>query len=87
MMGWYHEGMGWGGWLLMALAMGAFWALVVFAVMALFRDAEPTRQRPTPVHLPDERFARGEIEVPEYQRRRNSLVQSRHPSQSPGGGT
>ena len=32
MMGWYHDGMGWGGWLLMTLAMVAFWALVVFAV-------------------------------------------------------
>ena len=33
MMGWYQDGVGWGGWIVMALVMVAFWALVVFAVV------------------------------------------------------
>lgn len=36
MMNWYG-GTGWGGWLLMTLVMLAFWALLVFAVVAIFR--------------------------------------------------
>ena len=43
MMGWYHDGTGWGGWLVMALAMVAFWALVVLAVVALFRGVTQGR--------------------------------------------
>lgn len=82
-MGWYHDGMGWGGWLLMTLTMVVFWAAVVLAVMALFRDAEPTRQRRTPVQLLDERFARGEIDVTEYRRRRDALVESSTPDTDP----
>ena len=51
MMGWYHDGAGWGGWILMTLAMVAFWALVVFAVLALFRtqrsgESTPDRRDP-----------------------------------------
>lgn len=41
MVGWYHDGLGWVGWVLMTLAMLAFWALVGFAVVALFRGTEP----------------------------------------------
>ncbi|HRD60296.1 MAG TPA: hypothetical protein PLZ93_01780 [Nocardioides sp.] len=37
MMGWYHDAMGWGGWMLMTVAMVAFWAMVVVAVFAIFR--------------------------------------------------
>ena len=40
MMGWYHDGMGWGGWILMTLAMVAFWALVIVAVIAIFRGTQ-----------------------------------------------
>ena len=34
---WNYDGMGWAGWLVMAVTALAFWALVVFAVVALFR--------------------------------------------------
>lgn len=77
MMGWYHDGMGWGGWILMTLAMVAFWALVVVAVVALFRgtqrSGEPTVDRRDPMQVLDERFARGEIDEDEYHARRSVL--------------
>ena len=77
MMGWYHGGLGWGGWLLMAASMIAFWGLVTFAVVAVFRstrretDASGNVRRPQ--EILDERFARGEIEEPEYQARARML--------------
>ena len=77
MMGWYHDGTGWGGWILMTLAMVAFWALVVVAVVALFRgtqrSGEPTVDRRDPMQVLDERFARGEIDEDEYQARSSVL--------------
>ncbi len=77
MMGWYHDGAGWGGWILMTLAMVAFWALVVFAVLALFRgtrdSAERTPEHRDPIQILDERFARGEIGEDEYHARSSVL--------------
>lgn len=69
-MNWYHEGLGWGGWLLMTVCMVAFWSLVVFAVVTLFRAESPAR---TPEQILDERFARGELDAEEYQLRRTAL--------------
>lgn len=73
MMGWYHDGPGWGGWVLMTLMMVGFWALVVFAVIALFRgtraDGEWSPDRRDPTQILDERFARGEIDEDEYHAR------------------
>jgi len=73
--------MAWSGWFFMILTTVAFWALVVFGMVALFRGAD----RPKP-HTPmarerareilDERFARGEIEADEY-RARNELLPGR----------
>ena len=77
MMGWYHDGVGWGGWIVMTLAMVAFWALVVFAVLALFRgtqrSGESTPDRGDPMQILDERFARGEIDEDEYHARSSVL--------------
>jgi putative membrane protein len=70
-MGWYHDDLGWGGWLLMTLLMVVFWALVIFAVAALFRGAGSSRL--TPDQILDERFARGEIDAADYQARRDAL--------------
>lgn len=82
MMGWYHDGMGWGGWLVMAFSMVAFWALVVFAVMALFRSGRDERTGPTrgqdPLDILDQRFARGEIDESEYHARADVLRSSVH---------
>ena len=77
MMGWYQDGLGWGGWLVMVVSMIAFWALVVFAVVAVFRasreDGKPAATRPNPLDILDERFARGEIDESEYRARTDVL--------------
>lgn len=82
MMGWYN-GMGWGGWIVMSLVMLAFWALVVFAVVAVFRGVgrssgpvEPTTRR-DPLETLQERFARGEIDADEYEARAKVLRDGR----------
>jgi putative membrane protein len=75
-------GTGWGGWLLMALVMVAFWALVVFGIVALFRG--PVRPGPRRAdggrdaqRILDERFARGEIDAEEYRSRQSLLPPAR----------
>ena len=80
MMGWYGEGGGWGGWLLMMLFMVAFWGLVIFALVALFRGTgrsgggeASALARPDPLQILDERFARGEVDAEEYGARRAAL--------------
>lgn len=82
MMGWYQDGAGWGGWILMAAVMIAFWALVVFAVIAIFQGARraptPTGYRHDPLQVLDERFARGEIDESEYHARSGVLRASVH---------
>ena len=76
--GWYHDGVGWGGWIAMTLAMLAFWGLVVFVVVALFRSSNSTasperRESRDPREILDERFARGEIDEDEYHARQAAL--------------
>ena len=83
-MGWYDGDPGWGGWILMSLMMVAFWALVAVAVVALFRGTRPDTDRrnggegSTGVdeahRILDERFARGEIDLEEYQARQAALT-------------
>ena len=75
----WNSGMGWTGWLFMVLATLAFWALVVFAVVALFRGARTD----TAPHgrsedhdagqILEQRFARGEIDAEEYHARQDVL--------------
>ena len=75
-------GPGWGGWLLMSLLMVVFWGAVIFGGIALWRalgrgDRTPQQPAPpSPERLLDERFARGEIDVEEYTRRRELLLRS-----------
>ena len=79
MMGWYSNGMGWGGWVAMSLVMVLFWALVIFAVVAIFRGTgRNTRghgsdEQRDAMTILDERFARGEIDEDEYRARREVL--------------
>lgn len=83
MMGWYYDGMGWGGWLVMSLMMVAFWALVVWGLVAIFRGTRDTdavtgvRGR-DPMEILDERFARGEIDTEEYRARQDVLRATLH---------
>lgn len=74
---WWSNGTGWGGWVMMTLAMVAFWSLVVFGVAAMFRrDGDSgfgQAGEHDPMQILDERFARGEIGVDEYQSRRGAL--------------
>lgn len=78
----WSNGMGWGGWLLMSVTTVAFWALVVFGVVALFRGTRDSGSPPRPrdedsaQHILDERFARGEIDAEEYHRRQQVLHSS-----------
>ncbi|HEX2893058.1 MAG TPA: SHOCT domain-containing protein [Marmoricola sp.] len=75
MMHWYYGGMGWGGWLVMALAMVAFWALVVYAVVAITRSdrRDGAGQNEEPKRILEQRYARGEIGEDEYRRRQAVL--------------
>lgn len=79
MMGWYYGGGGWAGWLVMAAAMVAFWGLVIFAVIAIFRGIGKTHEPAErssgrdPLQILDERFARGELDVDDYQARQGVL--------------
>lgn len=75
---WWSDGVGWGGWVAMALAMVAFWALVILLVVAIFRGDRDTSAGPAPQHrdplgILDERFARGDIDADEYRARRSEL--------------
>ena len=84
MMMWYGSNGGWGGWLLMTIAMVLFWALIITAVVLIVRYL--ISQRPTdisagsartPEEVLAERYARGEIDDDEYQRRLALLHQNR----------
>lgn len=75
-------GLGWGNswvmWLLMALAMVAFWAVVILAIRALWRstqrsDDPVSTHRPEPLALLKESLARGDIDPEEYEQRRRIL--------------
>ena len=81
MMMWWNNGFGfgWGGWLVMTLSMVAFWGLVVFGVLALFRSQSGVSAPPNvsanrdAVQILDERLARGEIDAQEYRARQEAL--------------
>lgn len=79
---WWNNGMGWGGWVVMTLTMLAFWSLVVFGVVAIFRGDRENRtpqvpRERDPLQILDERFARGDIEGEEYRARRDELRAAR----------
>ena len=75
-------GWGWGAWLLMALTMLTFLALVGFGVFMVWRSTSHPRQpefeeSASPPRAAEsilaERMARGEIEPEEYRRRLDAL--------------
>jgi putative membrane protein len=73
---WGWNGWNWWGWALMSFSMIAFWGLVVWGIVTLFRRPGPDDSRPgraDPEQILAERFARGEIDEEEYQRRLETL--------------
>lgn len=85
MMGWYGDGgWGWAGWLVMTLMMVAFWGLVVWGLVAIFRgttrsdDGNTAGRTRDPLEILDERFARGEIDAEEYRARQDVLRTAVH---------
>ena len=84
MMMWYGSNGGWGGWLLMTIAMVLFWALIITAVVLIVRYLVSQRltgtsavSARTPEEVLAERYARGEIDDDEYRRRLALLRQNR----------
>jgi putative membrane protein len=84
MMMWFGSNGGWGGWLLMTIAMVLFWALIITAVVLIVRYLVSQRltgtsavSARTPEEVLAERYARGEIDDDEYRRRLALLRQNR----------
>jgi putative membrane protein len=80
MMYWYGNGMSGWGYALMTVGMVLFWGAVIFGIVALVRyvgRGGPPAGEPAPPATPErllaERFARGEIDEDEYQRRLATL--------------
>ena len=75
--GW-NDGVGW-WWLLMLLTMIVFWGGIAWVIVTLVRrDSGASRaphepSRPTAESILHERFARGEIDIDEYNQRLNAL--------------
>ncbi len=73
----------WWAWLVMSFSMVAFWGLVIWAVVALFRRFDRDRpERGDPEAILAERFAAGQIDEEEYRRRLEVL---RGPSRTVAG--
>jgi putative membrane protein len=76
--GYGDGGIGWGGWLAMVVMMVVFWGAIAWVVVTLIRHGG-SRSEPQSsagngaMRVLDERFARGEVEEDEYQRRREIL--------------
>lgn len=73
---WHDMGLsGWGmglGWLFMLL----FWALVILGIVGLIkwlRSPDGAGSRPSPLDILKERYARGEIDRDEYERKKRDL--------------
>lgn len=79
---WWYDG-GWWAWAAMWLGMVLFWGLVLWVVVALLRGSESARggtvraAGPDPESILAARFARGEIDTDEYERRRAILRSDR----------
>ncbi len=83
--GYGNGGSHWGLWVLMIVAMVVFWGALAWIIVTLIRHRgtppgstePPLPSGPVPpsgaLGIPDERFARGEIDEEEYTRRRSLL--------------
>ena len=85
---WWNEGLSGGVWILMTLFMVAFWGLVVFGIVAIFRGlavggrtTNPPLER-DPEQILHERFARGEIDPEEYHAAQQALFTGKRVSRA-----
>ena len=83
-MWWFGDGTlnGW-GYALMTISMIVFWGLVIYSVVWLVRSPgrnDRADTGPAPEDLLAERFARGEIDEPEYRQRLEVLLEPRYGS-------
>ena len=76
----WHDGWGWGvgGFVMMILMMGLFWAAIVVTIVWGIRQFRPRDVSTlggstSAMRVLEERFARGEIDADEFQRRREIL--------------
>lgn len=80
-MGWAGE-LSVTGWIVMAVCMLAFWAVVLYLMSAMFRSnrrSSPNgteQQQADPLQVIEGRFARGEIAYDEFVARRQVLTQT-----------
>lgn len=80
---WRDSGWSAGEWISMAFVMVLFWGLVLFAAVAYLRSGHSRPESSPPTDLRDsertlaERFARGEIDVEEFNQRRDALRSKR----------
>lgn len=76
---WGYPNMGWGMWMGMSVGTLIFVALVVLLVWAAIRigrTEQPRQQeKPSALHVLDERLARGEIDPDDYSQRRRILTE------------
>ncbi|WP_158888141.1 SHOCT domain-containing protein [Amycolatopsis anabasis] len=72
---WYYDGNGtWFGGLFMLISMILLWGgLITIVIIVLRRYAHPPQPRNEALRILDERFARGEIDLDEYEQRRATL--------------
>ena len=67
--------MGWGMWLLIGLGTVGFWVLIAVVVRALMTgNARSSTGDSDPLQVLNDRLARGEIDIEEYQYRRRLIV-------------
>ncbi len=75
---WGWNDAGWAGWLFMSLMMLVFWgglaAIIVWLIRQPQRSAGGVKQ--SAMAILEERFARGEIDEEEFNKRRNTLLQA-----------
>jgi len=68
---WWGNDWSWSAWLAMSVTMVVFWGVLIWVVAHFVQTNLPSRRRPEDV-LAD-RYASGEIDEDEYQRRRDVL--------------
>lgn len=74
---WWGNWDGWGGALVMSIAMLVFWGGLILLVAYAIRESSRPRDRgndaPSAMRILEERFARGEIDRDEFEERRRIL--------------